>query len=106
MSDIATRIFVGRGLRGEPVEEETDEAAQLVELSVELLPALQVELEQAMLNFDTLPRHVWLPLTTTVAGEPELVWESGDGLVPTQVPIPHLGVEDKTVKESEEAEVT
>lgn len=30
---------------------------------------------------------VWMPLTTVVAGEPELVWDDDDSLIPTKVPI-------------------
>ena len=48
--------------------------------------------------FELEPGRVWLPLTTTVGGVPELVWETEDGLIPTHVPVPHLGVEDATVK--------
>jgi hypothetical protein len=101
VTEAVTRIFVGRGLRGEPVEEATDEAAQLVELSVNLA-ALQVELEQAMLDFDLLPRRCWMPLSTTVGGIPELVFDDSDGLIPSLVPIAHLAAEDKTVKTEEE----
>ena len=63
------RLFPGRGINGEIVEEATATAAARLELHIDL-PALQVELEQAMLNFDTLPRHCWQPLTTVVAGNP------------------------------------
>jgi hypothetical protein len=30
---------------------------------------------------------VWMPLTTVVAGEPELVWDDDDSLIPTLVPV-------------------
>jgi hypothetical protein len=104
VSEEARRIYIGRGLRGETLEEATDDADEQIELSVDL-PALQVELEQAMLNFDLLPRHVWLPLTSSVAGDPVLVWDGTDGLVPTLVPVPHLAAEDKTVKTDEGVEL-
>ena len=45
------RLFLGRGIRGEIVEEATGTVAARMELHIDL-PALQVELEQAMLNFD------------------------------------------------------
>jgi hypothetical protein len=31
-------------------------------------------------------RRVWMPLTTVIAGVPELVWDSDDSLIPTEVP--------------------
>lgn len=31
--------------------------------------------------------HVWMPLTTVVAGAPELVWDADDNLIPTYIPI-------------------
>lgn len=29
---------------------------------------------------------VWMPLTTVVSGEPELVWDDDNSLIPTEVP--------------------
>ena len=86
------RLYVGRGLRAEPFGEDDEK----LELSVNLLD-LGPELDQAMLIYEAQPGYVWLPLTTTSAGVPELVWEDGDGLIPTAVPVPHLGAEDATV---------
>ena len=88
------RLYVGRGLRTDPVGEDDDK----LELSVNLLD-LGPELNQAMLVYEAMPGHVWLPLTTTVGGVPEIVWETTDGLIPTQVPVPHLGLEDATVSD-------
>ena len=31
--------------------------------------------------------RVWMPLTTVVSGEPELVWDEDNSLIPTEVPI-------------------
>lgn len=39
---------------------------------------------QSMGGADT--GRVWMPLTTVVAGEPELVWDDDDSLIPTEVP--------------------
>ena len=89
------RLYVGRGLRTDPGEDDGK-----LELSVNLLD-LGPELVEAMLVFEAQPNRVWLPLTTTVGGVPELVWETEDGLVPTAVPVPHLGLEDATVHTGE-----
>jgi hypothetical protein len=74
------RLVVGRGLRGEPYEDAR------VELSVDLSD-LGAELDEAMLPFEGRRSHVWLPLTSTLAGAPVLVWEADDGLIPTHVPV-------------------
>ena len=86
------RLYIGRGLRAEPFGEDDEK----LELSVNLLD-LGGELVEAMLIFEPEPGRVWLPLTTVVGGVPELVWETEDGLIPTHVPVPHLGAEDATV---------
>jgi hypothetical protein len=31
-------------------------------------------------------RHAWIPLTTVIAGVPELVWDADNSLIPTEVP--------------------
>ena len=90
------RLYIGRGLRAEPFGEDDEK----LEVSVNLLD-LGPELVEAMRTFEAEPGRVWLPLTTTVGGVPELVWETEDGLFPTHVPVPHLGVEDATVKTGE-----
>ena len=36
----------------------------------------------------TAATHIWLPLTTTnPSGDPELVWDADDALIPTFVPV-------------------
>ena len=101
--EISARLYISRGLRAEILEEATDDLDAKLELSVDLA-AIQVELEQVMLNFDTLPRHCWMPVTTTVGGMPELVYDADDGLIPSLVPIAHLAEEDETVKAEEGVE--
>ena len=90
------RLYIGRGLRAEPFGEDDEK----LEVSVNL-PDLGGDLVETMRTFELEPGRVWLPLTTTVGGVPELVWETDDGLVPTHVPVPHLGAEDATVKTDE-----
>jgi len=34
-----------------------------------------------------LDAHVWMPLTSVVGGEPVLVWDDDDSLIPTLVPL-------------------
>lgn len=75
------RVYAGRGLRGEPLQEDQ------IELSVNL-PDLGTELDEAMLLYEARQRHVWLPLTTVIAGVPELVWDDDNGLIPTHLPVP------------------
>lgn len=33
------------------------------------------------------PVSVWMPLTTVVGGEPELVWDANNSLIPTLIPL-------------------
>lgn len=75
------QLYLGRGLRGEELDDD------VLEVSVDL-PDLGVELDQAMLRYQARPYRVWLPLTTVVAGEPQLVWDDDNSLIPTQVPVP------------------
>jgi hypothetical protein len=79
------RVQAGRGLNGEPYDDD------VLELSVDM-PTLGSgsEFELAMLPYELRPHRAWMPLTTVVAGEPELVWGSDDGLIPTHVPVPPL----------------
>lgn len=35
----------------------------------------------------TAAGSAWMPLTTVVGGEPELVWDGDDSLIPTLTPI-------------------
>jgi hypothetical protein len=35
----------------------------------------------------TLDTVVWMPLTTVVGGNPELVWGADDSLIPTLIPL-------------------
>lgn len=90
--DVSARfptLYTGRGLRGEPLDD------GVVELSVNLTD-LVGELDEVMLRYAAAPARAWLPLTTTVAGVPELVWETDDQLVPTHVPVPTLAAEDRS----------
>lgn len=41
----------------------------------------------ALDHADATTTAVWMPLTTVVAGEPELVWDANDSLIPTKGPI-------------------
>ena len=79
---VNTELFIGRGLRAAPEGTFLDET----EISVDLRD-LGPELGQALLRFEVRPQRAWLPLTTVVSGEPELVWNEHDGLIPTHVPV-------------------
>ena len=76
------RLYVGRGLQAEPFGEDDEK----LELSVDL-DALGQELDSALAAFQAARGRVWLPLTSTVGGDPVLVWDDDDGLIPTHVPV-------------------
>lgn len=100
MSELVTDtygLFLGRGLRGEPVGDDGEN----LELSVNLTD-LGTELVEAMLPYEARPAHVWLPLTTSTAAGPALVWGDDDGLIPTHVPVPPTGLPDRSAGPGEE----
>jgi hypothetical protein len=88
LESIYELLRVGRGLQGEPADD------GVVEIRLDL-PSFGAELAPILLAYEILPQHVWMPLTTVVAGEPELVWDADDALVPTHAPIPSLAVENR-----------
>lgn len=62
-----------------------DELAELLDVSLEDLGTgdrLRYDESDALWRNT---RRVWMPLTTVVAGAPELVWDDDDSLIPTEV---------------------
>ena len=81
-----SRLYLGRGIQGEPYGTVVGETDEQIELSVDL-EALGQELDTALEPFELQRSFVWMPLTTTVGGTPDLVWDADNGLVPTQIPL-------------------